>query len=172
MRKETLKLASQFKLIGAFWKPDARDSIMTGTLVSNEKQIRFTTAPVYERDPRPTAEMFDGPDTTMIPALHGFTGAGNSTLCQIVEERCPENTFHGSLRQSIASRTFRVLTLIEGMHIGGVDEKCLDSAKFTFTALSEFFPPAFTEEWNPETLVITAPHTLEIHTFPVSASRL
>jgi hypothetical protein len=156
MPKENLKLDSRFSVIGAFWKPKSPDSIMTGTLVSDENAIEFTTAPSYERDPKPSAGMFGDPDITMIPALHGFTESGNSTLCQLVEGRGP-NSMNFSLRQSITSRAFRVLALVEGMHINGIDDTCLTSAKFSFSGLSEFFPSAFSEKHEMDRIVVTIP---------------
>lgn len=92
------------------------DAVMTGTLVSDEHHIHFTTAPTYKRDPKPSPGMFSGPDLTMISALHGFTEAGNSTLCQLVEGRSP-NSMNFSLRQSITSRAFRVLALVVGQNL-------------------------------------------------------
>lgn len=173
MPKENLKLDSTFSVIGAFWKPETPDSIMTGTLMSGERTIDFTTAPVYERDPKPSAGMFDGPDKTMIPALHGFTRAGNSTLCQLVEGRCPDNSLNFPLRQSIASRTFRVLSVLEGMHVDGIEAKCLDLAKFSFAGLSDFLPSAFIEEWKAEQIVVTIPQEpREIQDFSLCSSKL
>ena len=146
---------------------------MTGTLMSDEPTIDFITAPVYERDPKPSAGMFDGPDKTMIPALHGFTRAGNSTLCQLVEGRCPDNSLNFPLRQSIASRTFRVLSVLEGMHVDGIEAKCLDLAKFSFAGLSDFFPSAFIEEWKTEQIVVTIPREpREIQDFSLCSSKL
>jgi hypothetical protein len=153
MPKEHLKLDSRLSVVGAFWKPESPDTIMTGTLVSDENAIEFTTAPFYERNPTPSPGMLSGPDQAMIPSLHGFTEAGNSTLCQLVEGRGPNSTSF-ALGQAITSRAFRVLTLIEGMHIGGIHDKCLTSAKFSFSGLSEFFPPAFTEEWTADKIVV------------------
>src|ERR1035438_1924619 len=156
MPKENLNLDSRFSTVGAFWKPESPDSMMTGTLVSDEHNINFMSAPVYQRNPQFAAGMFKLPDTAMIPALHGFTEAGNCTLCQVVEGGGPNST-NFPLQQSIGSKSFRVLALVEGMHLDGIDDKCLTSAKFSFSGLSEFFPSAFTEHWETDRSVVTIP---------------
>jgi hypothetical protein len=64
MPKENLRLDSRFNTISAFWKPDTPDAITSGSLVSDENEIRFTTSPVYERNPKPSPGLFSGPDRT------------------------------------------------------------------------------------------------------------
>jgi hypothetical protein len=156
MADENLRIDSRFNLIGAFWLPETPDTVMTGTLVSDEHNIEFVAAPLYRRQPNIGLGMFDAPNNKMIPALHGFAETGHLTLCQVFEHRGP-NLTNFSLGQSINSRAFRVLTCIEGMHIDGIDDKCLDSAKFSFAGLSAWLPSAFTETWEPERIVVTIP---------------
>jgi hypothetical protein len=92
MADKNLRLDSRFSMIGAFWSPETPDTIMTGTLVSDEREIDFITAPEYERPISIGPGMFAMPDSTMIPALHGFTQDGLFTLCQLVEQPGPDST--------------------------------------------------------------------------------
>jgi ApeA N-terminal domain 1 len=156
MADENVRLDSRFNLIGAFWLPEEQEAFMTGTLVSGESEIEFVSAPEYQRNPRLLGGMLDPPDNKMIPAFHGFAETGNWTLCQVYEHYGP-NTTNFPLKQSIKSRSFHVLTCVEGLHIDGIDHKCLNSAKFSFAGLSEWFPSAFTEAWEPERVVLTIP---------------
>lgn len=156
MADKNLRLDSRFSLIGAFWLPETPGVILTGTLVSDEDNIEFVTAPQYQRQLKIGRDIFDPPDSKMIPAFHGFAETGNWTLCQVFERRGP-NVTNFLLQQSIKSSAFRVLTCVEGMHINGIDHKCLTLAKFSFAGLSEWFPSAFTETWEPERIVVTIP---------------
>jgi hypothetical protein len=156
MADTNLRLDSCFNLIGAFWLPETPDAIMTGTLVSSEDNIEFVTAPEYERQPKMSLGMFDLPDSKIIPALHGFAKPGNWTLCQVYERRGP-NVTSFPLEQSIKSRSFGVLACVEGMHINGIEDKCLTLAKFSFAGLSNWFPSAFTETWESDRIVVTIP---------------
>jgi ApeA N-terminal domain 1 len=144
-------------MIGAFWLPQTPGAVMAGTLVSDEHHIDLTVAPVYERQPVLGSGLFNVPDTRMIPAFHGFTERGLCTLCQVFEQGGP-NHMHFELQQSIKSRAFRILTCVEGMHINGIDHKCLTSVKFSFAGLSEWFPSAFTEKWEADRIVVTIPN--------------
>jgi hypothetical protein len=86
MTDKNLQLDSRFSMIGAFWSPETPDTIMKGTLVSDEREINFITTPEYERPISIGPGTFAMPDSTMIPALHGFTEDGLFTLCQLVEQ--------------------------------------------------------------------------------------
>src|ERR1700733_11578742 len=92
MADKNLRLDSRFSMIGAFWSPGTPNTILKGTLVSDERAINFITAPEYERPISITPDLFAMPDSTMIPALHGFTEDGPFTLCQIVEQLGPGTT--------------------------------------------------------------------------------
>src|ERR1700677_2674684 len=81
---ENLRLDSRFSMIGAFWSPETPDTILKGTLVSDEREINF----IMSTGPR----LFAMPDSTMIPAFHGFTQDGLFTLCQLVEQPGPNST--------------------------------------------------------------------------------
>jgi hypothetical protein len=66
---KNLRIDSRFNLIGAFWPPETPDAVLTGTLVSDENNIEFVTAPVYQRQPKLLAGMMNPPDGKMIPSF-------------------------------------------------------------------------------------------------------
>ncbi len=156
MADKNLRLDSRFSMIGAFWSPEAPATIMKGTLVSDDREINFTTAPEYERPISTGPGTFATPDSTMIPALHGFTDDGLFTLCQLVEQLGPGST-NFAVGQAIKARSFRVLSCLGGMHINGINDKCLTSAKYTYKGLSAWFPQAFDEKWDTDQIVVTIP---------------
>ncbi|MGB2620998.1 MAG: hypothetical protein WA857_10150 [Candidatus Acidiferrum sp.] len=156
MADKSLQLDSRFSMIGAFWSPETPDTIMKGTLVSDEREINFITAPEYERPISTGPGMLAMPDSTMIPALHGFTEDGLFTLCQLVEQPGPGST-NFAVGQAIKARSFRVLSCLGGMHINGINDKCLTSARYTFEGLSAWFPRAFDEKWDIDQIVVTIP---------------
>lgn len=92
----------------------------------------------------------------MIPALNGFTEEGQFTLCQLVERRGPGLTSFPA-GQAVKARSFTALSCLDGMHIGGIDDKCLNSAKYAFEGLNAWFSPAFNENWDDDQVVITIP---------------
>jgi len=106
------------------------------------------------RSPRPG--MLAMPNTRVIPALHGFTEGGVVTLCQVIEQR-GSGTTHFGLGQANKARSFRALSCLDGMHINGIDEKCLTSAKITFEGLSGWFPQAFDEESAQDQVIVRIP---------------
>src|SRR5579863_3085246 len=114
MADKNLRLDSRFSVIGAFWLPETPDSVETGTIVSDEDKITFTTAPRYERQTLSGSSLLSLPDTKMIRAFHGFTENGVCTLCQLVEGIGPNHT-NFSLQQSVKARSYRVLSCVEGM---------------------------------------------------------
>jgi len=156
MADKTLRLDSKFSMIGAFWPPETPDAIIKGTLVSDEREINFITAPEYEKPISISPGLFSMPPSTMIPALHGFTEEGLFTLCQLVEQGAPACT-NFALGQAIKARSFRVLSCLGGMHVDGITDKCLTSAKYTFEGLSAWFPNAFDERWESDQIVVTVP---------------
>jgi hypothetical protein len=148
MADKSLRLDSRFNMIGAFWSPETPDTIMKGTLVSDEREINFITAPEYERSVSMAPGMFSMPDSTMIPVLHGFTDDGIFTLCQIVEQS-GLGTTNFAVGQAIKARSFRVLSCLGGMYINGINDKCLTSARYSFEGLSAWFPKGFDENGRP-----------------------
>jgi hypothetical protein len=172
MADKNLRLDSRFSMIGAFWLPETPDTILKGTLVSDEREINFITAPEYESSISMGLGMFSTPDPTMIPALHGFTEDGIFTLCQIAEQSGLGST-NFAVGQAIKARSFRVLSCLGGMHINGINDKCLTSAKYTFEGLSAWFPKAFDEKWGTDQIVVTIPmEPLQIQDFCLLDSRV
>ncbi len=155
MADKNLRLDSRFSMIGAFWSPETPDTIMKDTLVSDEREINFITAPEYERRISIGPGTF-APDSTTIPALHGFTQDGLFTLCQLVEQRGP-GSINFVVGQAIKARSFRVQSCLGGMHINGINDKCLTSARYTFGGLSAWFPQAFDEKWDTDQILVTIP---------------
>jgi hypothetical protein len=153
---KNLRIDARFSVIAAIWLPETPDTVITGTLVSDADGIEFISAPEYQKLPKFEASMFDRPEHKMIPAFHGFAEPGNWTLCQVFEHRGQGLTSY-PLQQEIKARAFRVLTCVEGMYIDGVDDKCLTSARLSFSGLSEWFPSAFTETWGMDSIVLTIP---------------
>jgi hypothetical protein len=76
----------------------------------------------------------------MIPVLHGFTTDGRITLCDLVQDWGSTNFGVG---QSIKARSFRVFSCLGGMHINGINDKCLTSAKYTFEGFERLVPSGF-----------------------------
>jgi hypothetical protein len=156
MADKNLRLDSRFTMIGAFWLPETPDTIMKGTLVSDKREINFITAPEYERPISRGRGTFAKPESTMIPALHGFTQDGLFTLCQLVEQLGPSST-NFPLGQAIKARSFKVLSCLGGMQVNGIDDKRLTSARYTFEGLSAWFPQAFDEKWDADKIVVSIP---------------
>jgi hypothetical protein len=156
MGDKKLRLDSRFSMIGAFWSPETPDTIMKGTLVSDEREINFITAPEYERPISTFPALFAMPDSTIIPAFHGFTEDGQFTLCQLVEQPGPSST-NFAIGQAIKAKSFRVFSCLSGMHVNGVDDRCLTSARYTFEGLSAWFPRAFDEKWDTDQIVVKVP---------------
>jgi len=94
------------------------------------------------------------PASTMIPALRGFTEAGLFTLCRLVEQGARGFT-NFRARTAIKARSFRVLSCLGRMHVDGITDRCLTSAKYTFEGLSAWFPKALDERWESDQIVVT-----------------
>jgi len=141
--------------------PEAKDVVSTGMLLVDDDGITFTTAPEYSRDLR-MADIASEISSIQsarekLLVLHGFTGQGNCTLCQLVDVEHP-GLRHFGLEQSIAAISYRALVCVIGVHFGGLTDKCFDSARYTFSGLSEWVPKATTEQWEPDQILIKIPH--------------
>ena len=105
-----------------------------------------------------------------IPVLHGFTAEGNCTLCQLVKVEEPGLTEIPG--QSITASTYQAGVCVTGMYLGGLDDKCLTSARFTFTGLSEWLPRAATETWNQDIVMLEVPlNVQELFSFSLLDNR-
>jgi hypothetical protein len=58
----------------------------------------------------------------------------------------------------LAARSYRATLCVTGMRLGGLEDKCLDSARYTFTGLSEWLPKGVKESWENDCVLIRVPH--------------
>jgi len=151
MGKEYLRLDSKFSSVAAFWKPESPDEVMTGTLTVNDDGIRFVTSPEYFRGtkvPRPDPSQWNSDSIPRSEVLHGFFEGENCTLLNLMEVEHPGLVSYKDEPQSVASTAHRASILVSGMRTGAMDDKCLDSARYTFSSLSQFVNTPFTEKWG------------------------
>jgi hypothetical protein len=159
MADEHNRLDSAFSIVGAFWEPETAEAVQTGTLTADERGITFTTAPEYKRgESAMTLPSILSLRTARerLPVLLGFTENGLCTLCDLFETYRP-GLAHLGLRQSIAAVAYRVSTCVAGMHIGGSGDKCLNSARYTFSGLSDWLPKAISETWDSDYITLKVP---------------
>jgi hypothetical protein len=169
-------LDSQFDMLGAFWHPKskkggyAKKASYEGMLKADEETITFTTAPKYKpaylpKEPGKVIRSVGRKDPKTFPAWHGFTPEGACTLCHVVEvaEAGVENM---SLNRAILARMYRAAACVFGMHLGGLEDKCLQSARYTFKGLNEWFPSAVLDVWM-ENQVQVHLREFEHLTFPI-----
>ena len=161
MADKHIRIDSQFSTVSAFWKPESPEIVQTGNLAVDERRITFTTAPEYRtvRTPGglPGMNYFhrSGKPLT-IPAMQGFTGNGLCTLCQLIEVNS-EGLTHYALEQSIMATSFRAAACVLDLHLGGFEDKCLHSAHYSFTGLSDWLPKSIGEEWQKDHILIRIP---------------
>lgn len=151
MGKEYLRLDSKFSSVAAFWKPETPEEVMTGTLTVNADGICFVTSPEYFRGvkvPGPDPSQWNSDSIPRCDVLHGFFEGGNCTLLNLMEVEHPGLMSYKDERQSVASTAHRASIFVSGMRTGAMDDKCLDSARFTFSSLSQFVNTPFREKWG------------------------
>lgn len=151
MSKEYLRLDSKFSSVAAFWKPESPDEVTTGTLTVSDDGIRFVTSPEYFRGakvPRPDPGQWNSDSILRYDVLHGFFEGENCTLLSLMEVEHPGLTSYKEEPQSVASAAHRASILVSGMRTGAMDDKCLESARYTFSSLSQFVNTAITEKWG------------------------
>ena len=151
MGKEYLRLDSKFSSVAAFWRPESPDEVMTGTLTVNDDGIRFVTSPEYFRGakvPRPDPSQWNSESIPRSDVLHGFFEGENCTLLNLMEVEHPGLLSYKDEPQSVASTAHRASILVSAMRTGAMDDKCLDSARYTFSSLSQFVNTPFTEKWG------------------------
>lgn len=152
------RVDSQFSIIGAFWAPDSHADCATGTLTSDERHLTLTTAPVYKRQlaEEDYRNLFQFGQSEIKKVIHGFTEEGICTLCQLIDVNHPGIT---DLRtgQSIAAIAFRVSVCLMGMYINGLEDKCLDCARYTFTSWNDWLPRYISETWEKDSVVLRVP---------------
>jgi hypothetical protein len=150
MGKEYLRLDSEFTSVAAFWKLESPDEVMTGTLTVNDDGIRFVTSPEYFRGvkvPRPTPSQWNSDSILRSDLLHGFFEGENCTLLNLMEVEHPGLTSYKDELQSVASTAQCASIFVSGMRTGAMDDRCLDSARYTFSSLSQFVNTPVMEKW-------------------------
>lgn len=151
MGKEYLRLDSKFSSVAAFWKPESPDEVMTGTLTINDDGIRFVTSPEFFRGanvPRPEPSQWNSESILRSDVLHGFFEGENCTLLNLMEVEHPGLTSYKDELQSVASTAQRASIFVSGMRTGAMDDRCLDSARYTFSSLSQFVNTPLMEKWG------------------------
>lgn len=151
MGKEYLRLDSKFSSVSAFWRPESPDEVMTGTLTVNDDGIRFVTSPEYIRGakvPRPDPSQWNSDSILRSDVLHGFFEGENCTLLNLMEVEHPGLTSYKDELQSVASTAQRASIFVSGMRTGAMEDRCLDSARYTFSSLSQFVNTRLMEKWG------------------------
>jgi len=155
------RLESQFNLVSAFWEPEFPDNPLTGTLVNDDDGLTFTTSPKYGYRIRvgSLAELMRFSESGAVPRIafmHGFSADGICTLCQLTE------IAHPGLRDTssghwIEANSYRASLLVGGMHLDGLDDKVLTSARFSYTGLGEWLPGPLNESWETDHILLRIP---------------
>ena len=175
MADEHNQLDSQFAVVGAFWPADNADGVLTGTLTVDDKDVTFATAPKYKRlSPGISLPLSLGNDNLgeKVSVFHGFTQNGLCTLCDLMVVEIPGLIHHG-LAQQVLSVTYRVSMSVTGLHLGGSADKCLTSARYSFSGLSDWLPKATSEAWDAEYITLKIPlKDREIVDFSVRDNRV
>ncbi len=151
MGKEYLRLDSKFTSVAAFWKPESRDEVTTGTLTVNDDGIHFVTSPEYFRGaeiPRSDPSQWNSDLILRSEVLHGFFEGENCTLLNLMEVEQPGLASYKDEVQAVASTAQRASIFVSGMRTGAMDDRCLDSARYTFSSLSQFVNIPSTERWG------------------------
>ena len=161
MAEKNNKVDSKFSYVGAFWFPDSADKDPdTGTLSSDADHINLTTAPVYKElkssDFKQFFNSMRSQTVETIETVHGRISDGDCTLCGLFEA---EGLGFSDMRvnKSVTASVFRVSVCLVGMHIGSLDDPCLDSARYTFKNWHRWLPRYITEAWEQDAVVIRVP---------------
>ena len=155
------RLDSQFSIVSAFWQPEMPEHFLTGTLTNNDEGLTFTTSPRYGYRVRIASlaslrRLSESGAVPRYPVMHGFSADGICTLCQLVEIAYP-GLHETSSGHWIEANSYHATVLVGGMHLGGVDDKVLTSARFTFTGLGEWLPGPLNEIWDTDHILLKIP---------------
>ena len=149
-------------MIGAFWTPGATgDKPDTGTLAADDHHITLTTAPVY-RELKPTDlkavfESMQALKTETVETVHGRITEGDCTLCSLFEAENPGFT-DMRVNKSVTAVVYRCSICLVGMHIAGLDDRCIDSAQYSFRNWHQWLPSYVSEVWDKDAVVIRVPN--------------
>jgi hypothetical protein len=86
--------------------------------------------------------------------LHGFFEGENCTLLNLMEIDHPGLTSYKDETQSVASTAHRASIFVSGIRTGAVNDRCLNSARYTFSSLSQFVNSPLTEKWGSDLITI------------------
>lgn len=151
MADEKNRIGRHLQVSSAFWKPGERNgSVQAGMLTVDGEMIWFTTDFKYKpaltsEDHKEFVTAFNNKDRQdAIPALHGFSEEGECTLCKVHEYAQPGLIDVGT-NQAITSQTYISEVLLNGMHVDGLDDECLDSATYSISGIVGILPKSTTE---------------------------
>jgi len=137
------------------------EHVLTGTLTNDDEGLTFTTSPRYGYRVRVDSlasrmRLSESGTVPRIPVMHGFSADGICTLCQLLEIEHPglHDTASGHW---VEANSYRASVLVSGMHFGGMEDRTLTHARFTFTGLGEWLPGPPTEVWETEHIVLKIP---------------
>jgi hypothetical protein len=155
------RLDSQFSLVSAFWEPQSPDNALTGTLTNDDDGLTFTTSPQYGYRVKvgslaSARRLSNSGAVPRITAMHGFSADGICTLCQLVEIGNP-GLHDMASGHWIEANSYRASVLVGGMHLGGLDDKAITSARFTYSGLSEWLPSPSNESWEKDHIMLKVP---------------
>ncbi len=163
MTNEHDRLDSRFSIVSAFWKPQIPQHVLTGTLTNDDDGLTFTTSPRYSYRVRVDSlaslmRLSEGDAVPRIQVMHGFSADGICTLCQLIEIAHPglNDTASGHW---IEANSYRASVFVGGIHLGGIDDRSLTSAHFTFTGIGEWLPGPLNEVWETDHIVLKIPLT-------------
>ncbi len=175
MADKHIRLNSQLSSVAAFWRPDSPDEVTTGTLTVDEDGIHFVTSPRYAKGSDVGSPDLDHINLTLIPptaVLHGFFDEGNCTLLKLMVVKHPGLTSYVENPQSVVSTDYLAIALISGLHTGGFDDRCIDSARYSFTSVAEWLITPPDEKWGEKHVIITVPSVeTDLLDFCVASSR-
>lgn len=155
------RLDSKFSLVSAFWEPGFHGNPLTGTLINDDAGLTFTTSPKYGYRVRvgSLAELMRLSESGAVPRIafmHGFSSDGICTLCQLTEIAHP-GLHDTSSGHWIEANSYRASLFVGGMHLSGLEDKVLTSARFTYTGLGEWLPGPLNESWETDHILLKIP---------------
>ncbi len=161
MSNKQNRLDSQFSLISAFWEPQSPDNVVTGILTNDDDGLTFTTSPQYGYGIHvdSLASLMRSSESDTVPpvmAMHGFSADGICTLCRLMQIGNP-GLHDTSSGHWVEATSYRASVLVCGMHLGGLDDKVLTSARFAYTGLGEWLPSPPNESWERDYIMLKVP---------------
>ncbi|MGA2905389.1 MAG: HEPN domain-containing protein [Candidatus Korobacteraceae bacterium] len=161
MADKSNRIHSVFSVVGAFWQPDSPQDIITGTLESDRRYLTLTTAPVYRpelstEDILNAFNAFNFSKNEILDVVHGFTSDGMCTLCHLIDQKHLGITDMSS-RREVAAIRYRLSVCVMGMQLRSMEDRCLDSARYSFSSWNQWLPQYVGETWEKEFVVLKVP---------------